>query len=100
MAVLNSESSQTSNMGLFANIVNCQRLLNIFEKSSILDVLLDSEYACNCKNLRRVRTIKVDKIPKRNILKNKKSILKEATLSFPLCILYNASTNLGVPDYD
>ena len=33
-----SESSQTSKMGLFANVVNCRKPLNIFAKGSILDV--------------------------------------------------------------
>ena len=45
---LYSEPSQTSNMKLFAEIVNCcERFLNIFANSSILDVRLFSKYVSN-----------------------------------------------------
>ena len=45
---LYSEPSQTSNMELFAEIVNCcERFLNIFANSSILDVRLFSKYVSN-----------------------------------------------------
>ena len=37
--------SQTSKMLLFAKIINCIQPLAVFAKSSILDVLLGSEYA-------------------------------------------------------
>ena len=42
---VNSEPSQTSNMDLFAKIINGWKTLTIFAKRSILDIWLGSEYA-------------------------------------------------------
>ena len=43
-----SEPNQTSKMELFAKIASDLKLLTIFVKNSILNVLLDSEYTSAC----------------------------------------------------
>lgn len=43
-----SEPYQRSKINCFAKIVNTKKLLTIFTKHSILNVLLGSEYAFRC----------------------------------------------------